>query len=512
MRRLGLLLVVTAAFAVVVAATAQATPSAACSPLGCGVWQPGPVTITWTPQNGGDTSACLTSVSGDSPTTAGTPVDCDEGDGNGPTTIHVKLDGTPPSLAAGLARPPDSAGWYNHPVALNLLGSTDNLSGVATCDSPEYSGPDTNAASLSGTCTDVAGNTDSSPAGVSFQYDATAPTVDSASLDRPPDQNGWYNHPVGLLLQGSDGMSGLSGCTAPVYSGPNGAAAQLDGTCTDQAGNSAAGSAPLSYDDSAPEVVVAPDRPPDHDGWYNHPVGFTVGGVDGASRIASCAGNTSYSGPENARASVGGSCTDVAGNTGTGRRQFSYDATRPAAASIQQTPGNRRVDLSWSLPPDANSVLVVRAQQGSSAAPKLVYAGTRRSFVDKKLVNGAKYGYTITDFDQAGNQTSTTLRAIPTASSLRPFVGSVVGSPPLLTWKKVKRARYYNVQLYLGRHKVLSTWPRTNALQLKQSWHFRGKTFTFVPGHYRWYVWPGLGRRSAHRYGHRIGRSSFRAR
>jgi hypothetical protein len=75
----------------------------------------------------------------------------------------------------------------------------------------------------------------------------------------------------------------------------------------------------------------------------------------------------------------------------------------------------------------------------------------------------------------------------------------------------VKAARYYNVQVFFGKKKVLSIWPRTPSLQLKPRWHFRGKTYNFVPGHYRWYVWPGFGPLSAHRYGHRLGRSSFRA-
>jgi hypothetical protein len=155
---------------------------------------------------------------------------------------------------------------------------------------------------------------------------------------------------------------------------------------------------------------------------------------------------------------------------------------------------------------------VVRAVKGSSAAPKLVYSGARRSLVDKHLHNGTKYTYTVSDIDPAGNSTAKTVRAIPTGSSLRPYVGSVVSSPPLLTWKKVKRASYYNVQLYLGRTKVLSTWPRKPSLQLPQTWHYRGKSYTLVPGHYRWYVWPGFGLLSSHRYGDRLGRSSFRVR
>src|SRR5260370_899098 len=83
---------------------------------------------------------------------------------------------------------------------------------------------------------------------------------------------------------------------------------------TNEAGNCGAGGVPLSYDDSGPEVVISADRPPDHDGWYNHPVAFSVSGLDTASGIASCAGNTTYSGPQDRNASVAGSCTDGAGN------------------------------------------------------------------------------------------------------------------------------------------------------------------------------------------------------
>ncbi|HEY1594003.1 MAG TPA: hypothetical protein VGF74_01305, partial [Thermoleophilaceae bacterium] len=343
-----------------------------------------------------------------------------------------------------------------------------------------------------------------------FKYDATPPTIASAGLDRPPDSNGWYNHTVGLALTANDNLSGSAGCTTPTYSGPDGAGAQLAGTCSDVAGNTVTGGTTFGYDSTAPGVRVAADRSPDHNGWYNHPVSFAVSGADAVSGVAACNGNTTYSGPESGAAVVGGECRDNAGNVGFGGTVFKYDASRPSPADVQVTPGNRRVDVSWTLPSDATSVTLVRALQGSSAAPKVVYAGTHNSFVDTHLQNGAKYSYTVADIDQAGNSTTKTVRAIPTASSLRPFVGSVVGAPPLLTWKKVKRARYYNVQLYLGRTKVMSKWPHTASLQIPPTWHYRGKTYTLTPGHYRWYVWPGFGSVSAHRYGDRIGRSSFR--
>ena len=49
---------------------------------------------------------------------------------------------------------------------------------------------------------------------------------------------------------------------------------------------------------------------------------------------------------------------------------------------------------------------------------------------------------------------------MPDGSSLRPFLDTEVNHPPLLRWKKVRRAHYYNVQLYRGRTKVLSIWPK----------------------------------------------------
>jgi hypothetical protein len=347
---------------------------------------------------------------------------------------------------------------------------------------------------------------------ISVKVDSTPPVV-TPGLARPPDANGWYNHAVSLDLSGStDAPSGIAGCNAPTYSGPDGAAARLDGACADMAGNVATGGVSFPYDSTPPAVTVSPGRQPDHNGWYNHPVSFTVSGADATSGLASCAGNTTYAGPADASASVFGSCTDNAGNSGIGGRSFKYDANRPSASDVLVTPGNHRVDLAWTLPGDATSVAVVRAVKGSSAAPKLVYSGARRSLVDKHLHNGTKYTYTVSDIDPAGNSTAKTVRAIPTGSSLRPYVGSVVSSPPLLTWKKVKRASYYNVQLYLGRTKVLSTWPRKPSLQLPQTWHYRGKSYTLVPGHYRWYVWPGFGLLSSHRYGDRLGRSSFRVR
>jgi hypothetical protein len=112
--------------------------------------------------------------------------------------------------------------------------------------------------------------------------------------------------------------------------------------------------------------------------------------------------------------------------------------------------------------------------------------------------------------DQAGNRSESQVRAVPTASKLlSPPRGARVRTPPLLTWKPARRARYYNVQLHRN-GKVLTAWPRKTQLQLHSRWRFHGKRFRLAPGRYRWYVWPGFGRRSAQRYGRLLGSSTFR--
>ncbi len=88
-------------------------------------------------------------------------------------------------------------------------------------------------------------------------------------------------------------------------------------------------------------------------------------------------------------------------------------------------------------------------------------------------------------------------------------MGARLGAPPLLLWKPVKRASYYNVQLYKGRRKILTRWPKGEQLQLGKSWRFGGRKRLLGPGVYEWFVFPGFGDRSKRRYGKLLGSSKF---
>jgi hypothetical protein len=174
---------------------------------------------------------------------------CDATDGQATVqfSLQFRIDGDPPVVTSGTPdRAPDAGGWYRAPVTVSFTGN-DTTSGIASCTSATYSGPDSGTASVAGTCRDNAGNV-SAPASFGLRYDTTAPTV-TATLARPPDANGWYSHPVVVTFTGTDGGSGISSCTAPAtYAGPDGAKIQVSGGCVDAAGNQATTTATLQYD------------------------------------------------------------------------------------------------------------------------------------------------------------------------------------------------------------------------------------------------------------------------
>jgi hypothetical protein len=235
-------------------------------------------------------------------------------------------------VSASAARSPDHNGWYNAAVGISWNGS-DATSGIASCTSTNYTGPDSANASAAGTCTDKAGNT-SAATSFGFKYDDTPPAVTVAAT-RVPDANGWYNQPVGISWSGTDATSGVESCSPAVtYSGPDTKNASSAGSCTDKAGN-AGTPAPFSikYDATPPVAAAAPDRGPDSNGWYNHSLTISWSSSDAVSGIASCS-SASYGGPDGTSISRSGTCTDGAGNTSAAVPfGFRFDSTPPTGVT-----------------------------------------------------------------------------------------------------------------------------------------------------------------------------------
>lgn len=432
-------------------------------------------------------------------------------------SVTVKKDATAPVVTgSSISRGPDSNGWYNHPVGISFSG-TDATSQIAGCTSATFAGPDSSGASITGTCTDQAGNTSAPMTSGSIKYDATPPSV-SVALSRGPDSGNWYNHPVDFVASGSDNLSGIASCSSGTIPGSSGAG------CTDNAGNSASAGVGVNYDASGPSIdSVTFDRPPDSDGWYNHPVQVAFHGSDGGSGIASCS-SVSYAGPDTSSTTVSGNCRDNAGNTTNGTSPaLKYDSTPPTLTNVGTDWDDGTATLSWTSSPDTKQIVIDRAPGTDGAATSTVYTGLGTSFQDSGLENKVKYVYTITGLDDAGNKAVDSVSIIPGAKLYSPARGSSVKSPPLLAWRPYDGATYYNLQLYarvgsglrqvasvdVSGRKVLSAWPVQAHYRLKKTWTWNKKKQSLATGHYRWYVYPGLGKRSASSYGPLIGSSDF---
>jgi len=346
--------------------------------------------------------------------------------------------------------------------------------------------------------------------------DTISATCTWSAQSQPCDSTMWYPSAVTLIWNATPPPDAVSGCTPEVANQYN-----SDQVTSVSCSATWPGSSPgttititqsytVHVETSSPSATVTPARAPDSNGWYNHPV---AGAVTAASfsQIASCT-STTYGGAATTAATVAATCVDNAGKTVSAvSAPFAYDATAPTVAATAD-PGDQSVALSWQAGGDVApiaSVQVARNGGTSAAAVATVYSGTGSGFNDTHLKNGVHYTYTITARDMAGNVATQTVAATPGARVLSPAPAAHLSTPPMLSWTFVPGATYYNVQLFRGGSKVLSVWPKQASLQLRRKWKFEGRRYRLKPGRYKWYVWPGLGRRSAGRYGHMIGSGTF---
>ena len=416
-------------------------------------------------------------------------------------------DPSAPVVSYTLTGTAGSNGWFRSDVTIHWSvvdpqGVTSSTCVIAQLDATE--GTETHsctATSHGGTATGQ----------VTLKIDKTPPGVSGANPARPPDANGWYNRPVAVAFTGIDaGGSGLAACSGPTYSGGDGAAASVSGTCTDVAGNtSAPGSFALKYDATPPTVGAAADRAPDGNGWYRKPLTVTFSGSDATSGVASCTAPARYAGPDRAGVALAGTCRDHAGNAADAALTANYDATAPKLAAVKVKVAKRAARVSWKKPPDAVLIRIDRTPGVNGRKKTRVYKGTGQAFVDKTVRKGVRYRYQLIASDAAGNVAGTAVTADARPALYAPAAGAVVRRPPLLAWEPLKGARYYNVQLHRNGVKVLSVWPTKPRLRLEQSWRYLGRKQSLRPGLYRWFVWPALGTRAKPRFGKPLGSSSF---
>jgi hypothetical protein len=339
---------------------------------------------------------------------------------------------------------------------------------------------------------------------------AALPVIDY-SLSGTAGTNGWFVSDVtvswSVTFQGTPVSS--SGCEAAIALTAETTGTTRTCSATNTEGTTTAVTRVIKIDKTPPAVTgAAAARPPDTNGFYRTPVGVAWSGTDGTSGIAACTSLT-YGGPDGP-ASPAGTCTDQAGNASAPVPfALSYDATPPALTGTAAVGGDGLATVRWTAGADAQAVTVTRAPGDRGAPTSVVYQGRAARFVDTGLRNGTRYTYSITATDAATNATTAAATATPRSMLLAPAPGARLSHPPVLRWKRVRHARYYNVQIFRGGRKVLSAWPTRTALQLHRRWRFGGHRRHLARGRYRWFVWPGFGRRSRHRYGAVLGLRRF---
>lgn len=123
--------------------------------------------------------------------------------------------------------------------------------------------------------------------------------------------------------------------------------------------------------------------------------------------------------------------TDPSGNRSVSA-DFTFtttsDTSAPANVQLTATPGHTQIQLTWTLPSDADfsGVRLVRKLGGYPTGPNdgtAVYQGPASSFLDTGLTNGVTYYYGAYAYDTNGNMSSGSL------ASATPFATPVVEPP-----------------------------------------------------------------------------------
>src|SRR4051794_5088763 len=239
-------------------------------------WNNGAVTVTWVCS---DALSGLASTACPAPTVVGgeggelsasASVTDRAGNTATGTVSPIKIDQTPPVTTAELSESLPN-GWYADAVHITL-SRLDSLSGVAATHysvdndtAQDYDGPfdfDTPGThTITFWSDDAAGNTESSaPADhtVTVKIDGIPPQI-SGSASPGPNGFGWNNSNVDVSFVCTDAESGIASCLGDTTLTGEGAGQSVDGTATDNGGNtSPATVSGISIDKTAPSLSGAP--------------------------------------------------------------------------------------------------------------------------------------------------------------------------------------------------------------------------------------------------------------
>ncbi len=229
------------------------TPLIAPQPNSAG-WNNSSVTVSFTCTPGGAPIATCPSPTVVTSQGSNIPVIGTVTDAAGATataTVVIKLDSTPPTIIPNLSPAPNSSGWETSPVTVSFTCS-DSLSGVATCPSSTVISTNGANQTVSGTATDVAGNTATATANVNLEQ--SGPTI-TASVSPTANSAGWNDSNVIVTFTCNPSVSPIASCSPSQTVSSQGVGQVVTGTVQDQAGNQAATSVTLNIDKTPPAIL-----------------------------------------------------------------------------------------------------------------------------------------------------------------------------------------------------------------------------------------------------------------
>lgn len=225
-------------------------------------------------------------------------------------SVTVRIDKSSPTISHAFVPLANSNGWFKDDVSVRFT-CDDALSGIKSCGPDRVVSSEGKDQDASGEAVDYAGNKALDPATVSL--DRTAPTI-TASVDRPANDDGWYDDDVTVSFACGDALSGVDKCPAAKTLG-EGKDQSASATLADAAGNTASdGVSGIDVDKTPPSLHGAAKDAPNDNGWYHGDVVVAWSCSDELSGVAGdCPADSTIDG-EGSNLSASASLKDKAGN------------------------------------------------------------------------------------------------------------------------------------------------------------------------------------------------------
>lgn len=250
------------------------------------------------------------------------------------TAVIIGIDSQPPTITPSITPDANASGWHRGETIVSFT-CDDAISGIASCSESVSITQEGAAQEVTGTATDLAGN--SATATVIVNLDDTAPQI-TYQTDISASATGWYNQAVTLSYTCSDNLSGVIYCPTDQTLAEEGNGQVVTVQAIDVADNTATSTVSLNIDKTAPEINVQLTPQANAAGWFNSDVSLAFSCNDALSGVASCP-NAQLVSSEGQEQVVRVTATDYADNNGHTEVVLNIDKTPPLVEFISPLDG-----------------------------------------------------------------------------------------------------------------------------------------------------------------------------